>query len=512
MTFNGGISRRDFLKLTSIIPLSLAVPKIDKYIPKNSQGNKNIIIVVFDALSARHISYLGYSRETTPNLARLADKAIVYHNHYSAGNYTTPGTASLFTGVLPWKHRALGYDEVVADNFLHKTIFGEFQDYLRIVYTHNLAVNTMFKHFNSDLDDYTPREDLVLQEKNVIDAIFSSDSDIAEIGRVRGIGLKESGFSYSLFLSGIYDYFLALQNRKFDRLTDEYPLGLPYIRRDEFYLLNQAVDHAANKLLGAPQAPVLGYFHFLPPHWPYLPHEDFYGRFNDGQEFPVKEESLFTEGESILNQAEYRARYDEFLLQADAEFGKFYDTLEKGGLLENSILIFTSDHGELFERGIVGHTTPVLYEPVTRIPLLIFDSDQKTRIDIQEKTSAIDILPTLMKLSNREVPEWVDGIVLPPYTNGVDHSERDIFVVEARNTAKGKPITSGTVSLARGKYKLIYYFGYERLLPEQELVELFDLADDPQEVNNLADIETEIRAELLQTIKSKLTAANQPYL
>ena len=66
--------------------------------------------VVFDAWSAYHLPFLGYPRNTTPYLNTLLDQAVVYHNHISAGNYTTPGTASLLTSSYSWTHRAFNHD------------------------------------------------------------------------------------------------------------------------------------------------------------------------------------------------------------------------------------------------------------------------------------------------------------------------------------------------------------------------------------------------------------------
>ena len=91
---NNQITRRDFLKLAGLFPLSVALPRVLNSL-NNQQGQQNVIIVVFDAFSAAHISFYGYQRDTTPNIARLADRAIVYHNHYAGGNFTTPGTATI---------------------------------------------------------------------------------------------------------------------------------------------------------------------------------------------------------------------------------------------------------------------------------------------------------------------------------------------------------------------------------------------------------------------------------
>ena len=102
------ISRRELLKLISLIPLGYLMRNQigKKNRVKTNLNSKNVLIVVFDAWSAHNISLLGYPRDTTPNLNRLAEHAIVYHNHYSTAPWTIPGTASLLTGVYPWTNRA----------------------------------------------------------------------------------------------------------------------------------------------------------------------------------------------------------------------------------------------------------------------------------------------------------------------------------------------------------------------------------------------------------------------
>ena len=114
---NNGFNRRDFLKLTSLVPLSLSLLRFLKTFAPLTAQPKNIAVIVFDAFSAYSISRYGYERVTTPNIDRLAKRAIVYHNHFAGGNFTSPGTASLLTGTLPWTHRAFRPNSKVAKSF-----------------------------------------------------------------------------------------------------------------------------------------------------------------------------------------------------------------------------------------------------------------------------------------------------------------------------------------------------------------------------------------------------------
>src|SRR5512144_1796135 len=103
---SAAVNRRDFLKLAGMLPVSLAAPRWTRRLPEVGAPG-NVIVVVFDAWTAFNVSLYGYPRQTMPNLERLAQRAIVYHDHYAGGNFTTPGTASLLTGTYPWSHRAI---------------------------------------------------------------------------------------------------------------------------------------------------------------------------------------------------------------------------------------------------------------------------------------------------------------------------------------------------------------------------------------------------------------------
>jgi glucan phosphoethanolaminetransferase (alkaline phosphatase superfamily) len=100
------LTRREFLLSMATVPfLSLRLPQLVQAATapaaQDSASQPNIIILLYDTLSAHHISLQGYERETTPNLARLAEGATIFHNHYAGGNFTSPGTASLLTGLYP---------------------------------------------------------------------------------------------------------------------------------------------------------------------------------------------------------------------------------------------------------------------------------------------------------------------------------------------------------------------------------------------------------------------------
>ena len=179
-------------------------------------------------------------------------------------------------------------------------------------------------------------------------------------------------------------------------------------------------------------------------------------------------------------------------------------------MLDNTWVVMTSDHGEMFERGISGHVTRVLYEPVVRIPLLIFEPGRKSRLDVHTPTSAVDVLPTLLHVTGGLSPDWTDGVVLPPFSDSALDGNRSVFVLEAKKNDRYAPLTTATVAMIKGNYKLMNFFGYEELGGE-ERIELYDLENDPEELNNLYSVKRETGKELLVELEAKLAEVNEPY-
>jgi choline-sulfatase len=205
-----------------------------------------------------------------------------------------------------------------------------------------------------------------------------------------------------------------------------------------------------------------------------------------------------------------RTDYDEYILYVDEEFGKLMDKLDQTGLLENTWVVLTSDHGEMFERGILGHWTPVLYEPVVRVPLMIFEPGKRIRRDIYENTSAVDILPTLLQVTGQEPAWWNEGSVMPPFVQN-HASDRSHYVVQSLHSDQNSALNEVTVALIKGDYKLMYFIGYEEL-DGKERIELYNIKNDFEELDDLSSVKPETRDELLNEVKQELAKVNKPYL
>jgi arylsulfatase A-like enzyme len=152
----------------------------------------------------------------------------------------------------------------------------------------------------------------------------------------------------------------------------------------------------------------------------------------------------------------------------------------------------------------------VLYQPVVRVPLVIFEPGRQAREDIYEYTSAIDLLPTLAHLTAHQKPDWAEGVILPPYTSTGRNLDRSVYMVQAIDNPPYSPLTQASVALVKEDYKLHYYFGYPEA-PNGELVKLFDIKSDPEELVDLYTSKPGIASELLDELKHKLVEADKPY-
>lgn len=504
------LNRRDFLKLAALLPLAGA--SLHRFRPNQTApaGAPNILILLFDTWTAENLSLYGYGRRTTPHLERLAERAIVYHQHYAPGNYTTPATASLLTGVYPWHHRALRLYDQVLPQWVGQNLFAAFPEYHRLAYAQNPIANIFLTQFRGELEDYLPPVRGVAWP-DLFARLFSQDH-IVSSGARRLLLRGDQAPNGSLFLSRLHQ---ALWRARVNDLraatSQEFPLGPPNLDDENYFTIEDSLDFLLRETASQP-GPYLGYFHFFPPHAPYRPRREFAAQFRaDGFEIPVKPLHPLRNQDSAVRIRAERDWYDHYLLDLDAQIGRVVDTLERRGDLNNTILVLTADHGEMFERGLLQHFHRSLHQPVVHIPLLIFMPGQRQRVDILSPTSAVDVLPTLAHLTGKPAPDWAEGEILRPFRSGLPNAERPLYGLEAKESHPARRLGRASYLAIRWPYKLTYYANYPQLDEfGGEYIELYNIETDPHELHDLTESEPGIVAELRTLLRQQLDAAEPP--
>lgn len=491
-------SRRDLLKLLALAPAGVGLQKIVKALPTAAGQQGHIILLVFDAWSAYNVGFLGHRRDTMPNLAMFADQAIVYHDHYTPGIYTVPGTASLLTGTYPFNHRALLLGSRLRPVMGNKTIFNYLSNTMGTVgFAQNVYADQFLDQAGTGLKRHLPFGSFnVTNEVFFDDPLFAKDAYTAYSAFEEGIFEHGKGEDDSLFLGPINrlrvgrDKTIALQEN-----GEGYYNGIP--SSVENFTLENLVDGLIGTIESLTQPSFL-YFHVFTPHSPYRPLSRFYNAFKSESVKPVEKpiHPLVPNPKNQKNVDRDYLMYDAYIASWDAELARFFEYVEKSGVKQNSHILITSDHGEMFERGESGHPDKLLFQPMVRIPLIISTPGQNKRIDITAPTASIDILPTIGKITGQTAPDWADGLLLPGL-GGVDDPERSIFMFDSQiNPAFGK-FTNYSIAMVKNGLKLIR-FKYTKY----DAYELYNIKKDPEELTDLmADPTVDV-----QPLKAELEA------
>ncbi len=210
---------------------------------------------------------------------------------------------------------------------------------------------------------------------------------------------------------------------------------------------------------------------------------------------------------------EHHIRYYQTISGLDKVIGELLADLERRDLMENTVIIYGSDHGLLMgDYGMGGKS--LLYDLASKIPCFVFDSrlpeDQRGR-ELDQLVSSLDITRTILDYADVEPIEFMEGASLRPLVHNESTEWRDELFLESLYTGRDNPFQEG---MRLGKWKYIRMYDgvgkyaeidvdFKDRAPEFEM--LFDLDADPKEMNNL--IEEMADSEILASLRSK-TAAN----
>lgn len=447
----------------------------------------NIILVTFDALAAENMSLYGYHRETTPFIDKWAKNATVFVRAEADSNYTAPTTATLMTGKRVWTHRRFQSEG-------HGVFKAE---------TENLPLLLKLNGYSTMAfiaNDLASVERLGISEGFIIKPSFS---DFMSPSSIFGFLRK---YLYKFFGKKISFYFWALkEDFILNIITPDYEYFKFPVRLE--FPIDRVFDIFFSRVRDTNQ-PFFAWIHLFPPHAPYLPPKEYTGLFEPQTKFRRWSEQLQIIKPRYFSKTQQRqvnelmARYDEFIMYCDGEFKNFIIQLERIGLSDNTVIILSADHGESFEHGYLTHGGPLLFEQMTHIPLVIKEQGQGKGRFIDLTVEQIDIPATILDYAGITVPSWMEGRSLRPLLEGSTIEPKPVFSMQLEKNLRGDKITKGTIAVWKGDYKLIHDLEKNESL-------LFNIKEDPDELNNLFDKERDVGQYLLNLIKEELKKANE---
>ena len=200
----------------------------------------------------------------------------------------------------------------------------------------------------------------------------------------------------------------------------------------------------------------------------------------------------------------YIRRYWGYSSYIDHQIGRIIEVLEEEQQLDHTIIVFTTDHGDMVgAHGMIFKLGGNAYEELFRVPAIIrIPGIAPSRDPIRALTSSIDILPTLLDAADVDLPEGMDGRSLVPLLTGQEQIHRDAVFAEVHALGDGK------ILMCRDeRYKYIYHWLSE------DIDELYDLQEDPGELNNL--FESSEHQDLVVAMRRKILAwaesSHHPY-
>lgn len=382
-------------------------PGLSELIPH--ARDMNVLIISFDALRADALGLYGYGRDTSPNLDRFAEAALVFDNAWTASPTTPTSFAAAFTGRYPYR-AFIGWELIPV-----------------------VTLASM---------------------------------------------MREAG--YHTF--GLFNNVQLASKRNFGQGFDVYEAGN--------WSDDRTLEDARAMLNDAAGRRFFGWIHFISPHTPYeyreiaahLAGEQADGRYAEttGGKFDVASDEELSR---------VRDLYDGEVWYADRLFGELIAHMESLGLMKDTLIIVTSDHGEEFmEHGQLQHNA--LYEEVVRIPMMIRHPGAAGGARTDAPYVNTDLLPTIASMAGLDYPTDIDGIDLfSPFD-----ADR-LRILTGMTNRKTRQIAAG-----RGSRKFIL-----RCEPEPR-EELYDLAADPGEENNLVLDDPALAGEMFDALQAVTVA------
>ncbi len=515
-------TRRQFLKQTALLTASLSTrPAAPPAAAAQNERSPNILFLMCDQLTPSVLSCYG-GPVPTPNIDRLAARGVRFTNATCTTPYCSPSRASLVTGMYPHAHgivlncapnrqRGITVDDITTEQLFgaagyHTHHYGKW-------HLEDRAPLPYYRDMYRSAPEYT-KEMQPLFEKarkkeparcmNWYNWTLPVDIDPRFQRAVDALGDQWSRERFAEFIT-------KMGRLKFDLAQC---LDVRVARRTQDKL----------RQIASSRLPFMLTCSFVWPHDPNVVPSPYYEMFDpDKIALPSNRhvrEQLFEKdwsrriisGLGERGMREFLRIYYATVKLIDDQIGRILNTLERTGSLDDTIIIFTADHGDMAGgHGMVWKSTRAFYEEVVRIPLILHLPRTLEPAVCDIPTDSTDIMPTLLQLAGQPIPDQVQGQSVVPFLTGakpLSQARKYTFSERVRpNPTGARKVLPGTKAafMIRSKtHKLIRY--------ENAAQYLYDLNTDPGETKNQIDNPkyAPIRAELSRQLNLWLARTNWP--
>ena len=478
------ISRRDFLKTGAAVtagalgPAASASALTAEHPSRDAAGRpRNVLIIMADQHTPSAFGFKGDTVAHTPNLDSFAGTSVSFDQAYCTYPLCLPSRASLLTGLYPHHHGAV--TNQTAWRYEHKTLGHYFHDagYMTslIGKMHFIDAQTHGFDYHLDFNDWF--EYLGPKTKIFADELGQAN-DGSGLPQIPSIWGKEDPWS-SVRVDDDREGYIAVGRRS--RLSEEDHFE-SFVARESIRFLE---EHGKKR-------PFLLISSFLKPHPPFSPAARFANMFSPAEmklpatwgkvdlssvpshvrraiEWPAATPELRHPEEAKIRIAMYFAQ----LAQMDDCAGKILRALRDLGLEDDTVALYTSDHGEMLGRHGLWNKY-VFYEPSVGVPLLcrvpgVTQNGARCRTPV----SLVQGVATLADVCGIPIPAGLDGTSFAANLRDPARAYDTTVFAEYTGTQKD----SGSM-IRHGNYKFCYY--------PNDLAELYDLQSDPEEMRNLA--------------------------
>lgn len=434
----------------------LTVRSISADSPATPTTRPNVVLISLDTTRADHLSVYGYKRRTTPKLEAFARQATLYRHAYANGDMTLPSHASMLTGLYPTLHGAY------ADHSQYTAIADQVPTLAEVLQkagyrSYGVVANFIF-----------------------LDPRYGFARGFDTFLMPRPLPVVSNAATY-LLRTGLYS------------------LTVPWLWTDgmrRFFTADEIAEAGERFPAQSGGKPFFLFLNFMESHRPLATPGHFRNMFPgydqgfDELEIRSWEYDVYRGARTVTPEefAKFHAGYDGGLAYMDDATGRLLDRLKRQPWYDASLIIITSDHGELFgEKQMIDHGNSVDHG-ITGIPMIVKFPRQKEGREIASPVSQVDVFSTIAAAAGAPIPPNVSGADLAKGDPGEDRS----IILESYPTSAyislNKKMDRMERALVKGRWKMIRSNRGRR--------ELYDMAADPEETKNLWNERNEIAREL----------------